>query len=167
MNRNRRKMAGRWLGGCPLLFPKIAGFVLNRCKMAGRWFAWLALAISYKFGFDFGSLGDGWRWLGDSWKNTCCIITPNKKEGHQYNTQPYSTHTTQHRMAGWLALVFSRTASSVNSNCREMAGRWLGGWPHLFPKIPGVIPDRCKMVGRCLGGWHQLVPTISFVIVCR
>ena len=93
--------------------------------MAGRWFAWLALAISYNFGCDFGSLGDGWRWLGDSWENTCCIITPNKKkQDHQYNTQPYSTQTTQHRMAGWLALAFSRTTSNVNLNCREMAG-WL------------------------------------------
>ena len=139
MNRNRRKMAGRWLGGCPLLFPKIAGFVLNRCKMAGRWFAWLALAISYNFRCDFGSLGDGWRWLGDSWENTCCIITPNKKNKTISTTHNHTVHK-QHKtgwLGGWLSL-----SSNVNLNCREMAGRWLGGWPHLVPTISFVIACR-------------------------
>ena len=34
-NLNRRKIAGRWLGGCPWPFPQIAGVILDRCKMAG------------------------------------------------------------------------------------------------------------------------------------
>ena len=36
VNLNRQKMAGRWLGGCPWLFPTIAGEILDRCKTAGR-----------------------------------------------------------------------------------------------------------------------------------
>ena len=109
-NRVWIEIAGRWLGDgwavAACYFQRLWVSLLNRCKMTGRWFAWLALAISYNFGCGLGSLGDGWRWLGDSWENACCIITPNKKQDHQYNTQPYSTHTTQKRMAGWLALVF-------------------------------------------------------------
>ena len=33
---DRREMAGRLLGGCPWLFPKIAGVILDRYKIAGR-----------------------------------------------------------------------------------------------------------------------------------
>ena len=36
VNLNRRDMAGRWLGGCPWRFPKIAGVILDHYTMAGR-----------------------------------------------------------------------------------------------------------------------------------
>ena len=74
-------------------------------------------------------------------------------------------------MAGWLALAMptkeSRCKSTSPRDGWEMAGRWLGGCPWLFPKIAGVILNRCTMVGTLLGGWHQLVPTIVVVIVDR
>ena len=36
VNLDRRGMAGRWLGGCPWLFPRIACVILDPCEMAGR-----------------------------------------------------------------------------------------------------------------------------------
>ena len=49
-------------------------------------------------------------------------------------------------MAGWLAVAITKTAG-VNRHRREMAGRLLGGCPRQFPKIAGVILDRCNMAG--------------------
>ena len=121
------------------------------CEMVG----WLALTVSTEFGCQFGIAG---RWLGDDWENTtCCFRTPNTNQ---------NINTTHNHMAGWLALDISKT-TGVNQNRRELAGRWLGGCPWLFPKIEGLILDRGKMAGRLLGGWHRRGPTISVVIVNR
>ena len=84
-------MAGRWLGGWPLLFPK--GCECNSRSLQYGWemigwlaptssndfgcnsrsprdgwemAGWLALVISKDFGFHFGAVGDGWE-MGGGW----------------------------------------------------------------------------------------------------
>ena len=114
----------------------ISVVVLDRQEMAG----WLVLTISKDFGFHFGSLGDAWEMAV-----IICIRTPTTT--HTISTT--TNHTVQRKteqMAGCLAVAISNT-SGVDLNQREMAGRWLGGCPRLFPKIAGDISNLCKMVG--------------------
>ena len=110
-------------------------------EMAG----WLALAISKDFGCHFGSLGDG---LEDTF---FYLNTQYKQKTIRTTTKPYSKQTTHNKIAGWLALAISKQIWCKSTSPRdgwEMAGRWLGGCPWLFPKIAGVILNRCKMAGR-------------------
>ena len=89
-------------------------------EMAG----WLALAMSKDFGCHFGSLEDGR-------ENTCCIITQNTATKPSVQQKP-NQYTTKW-LGGWL-LPF-RTQSGVNRHRQEMAGRWVGRCPWVFPKI--------------------------------
>ena len=117
---------------------------------------WLALAIFNDFGYEFGSLGDGLemagRWLGEHllYYNTHFVL--NKKQNneyHQYNNTTIQYNHKQKEPDGWVVGFFEfQEQSDGNLNRRKMARRWLGGWPLLFPKIAGVIPDRCKIAGR-------------------
>ena len=90
------------------------------------------------------------RLLGDDWENTCCIITPNtNKTSTQHKPIQYTLKT---KPDGWVVgsghfkQIWCESKSPEGG--REIAGRWLGGSPWLFPKIAGVILDRCKLAGR-------------------
>ena len=112
----------------------ISGMNLDRWEMAGRW------------------LGDGWEMTGRTpvvLQHPFFIKQKQNNEYHQYNNTTIQYNHKQKEPDGWVVGFFEfQEQSDGNLNRRKMARRWLGGWPLLFPKIAGVIPDRCKIAGR-------------------
>ena len=105
---------------------------------------WLALTISKDFGCRFGSLGDCWGMVGrapvalEHPIQTNTISTTQTHTQCKYKSEP----------SGWVVGdVYFKNMSRVHLDRLEMAGRWLGACPWLFPNIAGVVLDRYKMVG--------------------
>ena len=110
---------------------------------------WLALAISNYFGCDFGSLGDGWEMVG---RTPVVLEPPTQKQTSVQYTQKHTIQMkTRTRWLGgrlWLSHNKVGCESKSPGDGQVMVGRWLCGWPLLFPKIAGVIADLCEMAGR-------------------
>ena len=153
---------------------------------------WLPLAISTDCGCNSRSLQDGWEligWLAPTSSTDCGCNCRSPRDGWAIvgwlaltiftDQKAISTTTTTNNtgqlntrtkwLGGWRCLVQEHFScqSRPPGDGWEMAGRWLGGCPWLFPKIAGVILDRYKMAGRWLGGWHKPVPQNLVAIVNR
>ena len=91
------------------------------------------------------------RWLGDGWKDTCCIRTPHTTKTISTTQRPYSTHKSQHQMVGWLALAISKTVCCESTSPRD--GCEIAGWLALAISTDygchfGSLGDGWKMAGR-------------------